>query len=548
MLKNIIIFTVTIVFFACAGKKEKADAIYYNARVYTVDSAFSVVEALVVKDGKVLATGSTEDMLSRYEAGQKTDLNGLTVYPGFIDAHCHFTGYATDMWKCDLTGTGSFKEVIKKVKDYAETAPMYWIYGRGWDQNDWETKAFPDKTELDILFPDRPVFLKRIDGHAAVANQKALDLCGVNEKTTISGGSIEKKNGRLTGLLIDNAMDLVDQKIPLVADSLAKKYFLKAQDVCFGYGLTMVHDCGISENTVRLVEESHRAGQLKMKIYALLNDDSTYYDRWIRKGIYKTALLTVGGFKLYADGALGSRGACLLHPYSDKPGWSGFLLRDERYLKNVAQKLADSELQLCTHAIGDSANRQILRAYASALEGKNQRRWRVEHAQVMNEQDFIRFSEFDIIPSVQPTHATSDMYWAVDRVGPERIKNAYAYRKLLNIAGLVALGTDFPVEDISTIKTFYAAVVRKDAKGYPDNGFQAENALSREEAIRGMTIWAAYASFSEKEKGSLEPGKVADFIVLDNDLVRCVEEKIPGTKVVSTFIDGVRVFSRDEKK
>lgn len=527
---------------SCSEQKEKVDLILHHAVIYSVDSAFTVYEALAIKEGKIISINSNKSILDQYTAAKLIDAKGKAIFPGFIDAHCHFSGYATDMWKCNLTGTKSFEEVLEKVKTYSQNAPMTWIYGRGWDQNDWEIKEFPDKTQLDILFPDRPVFLKRIDGHAALVNQKALDLMGINLSTKVSGGSLEIKNGRLSGVLIDNAMDLIDLKIPAISDSLAKLYYQKAEQVCFAYGLTGVHDCGISEHTLDLLDEEQKAGRLKMKIFALLSDDSTYYEKWLKKGIYKTERLKMGGFKIYADGALGSRGACLLSPYSDKGNWTGFLLTDVDRLKKIASQLATSNFQMCTHAIGDSANRQILKTYAEVLSGKNNKRWRIEHAQVVSEKDLGFFEEYSILPSVQPTHATSDMYWADERLGAKRIKMAYAYKKLLHANGFMPLGTDFPVEDISPFKTFFAAVARQDAKGYPENGFQKENALSREETLRGMTIWAAYAAFEEKEKGSLEKGKAADFIILDTDVMNCKIQDVLKTKVISTFINGERVF------
>ena len=535
---------VLILFLFSCGASRKADLIIHHAKIYTVDSAFSVVEAMAVKDHRIIATGTNNDILDEYESAEIIDAGGKTILPGFIDAHCHFTGFATDMWKCELVGTASFAEIIEKLNTYSKNAPMEWIYGRGWDQNDWAKKEYPDKRILDSLFPNRPVFLKRIDGHAAIANQKALDLTGVTAATIVSGGTVEVKDGAMTGILIDNAMDLVDTKIPLLSDSLAKKYYLEAQKLCFAFGLTGVHDCGISEHTVEMVDAEQKAGRLKMKIFALLTDSAQYYKRWIQQGPYITERLHVGGFKLYADGALGSRGACLLQDYTDKPGWKGFLLSDPEHFREVAAKLANSRLQLITHAIGDSGNRKMLEIYGAALKGRNDRRWRIEHAQVVNEKDFHLFKDYSIIPSVQPTHATSDMYWAADRIGPERIKNGYAYQQLFKQNNWLPLGTDFPVEDISTFKTFYAAVVRKDAKGFPTGGFQPENALSREQAIRGMTIWAAKAAFEEKEKGSLEVGKAADFIMLDNDLMKCAEAEILRTRVLATHINGEKVFFR----
>lgn len=532
-----------MVIFSCQGRLT-VNLIVHHAKIYTVDSVFSTAEAMAILDGKIVATGTNEEILAKYEANEMIDASGKTIFPGFIDAHCHFTGFATDMWKCDLTGTASFEEIINKVEAYSKKTPTLWIYGRGWDQNDWQKKEFPDKKILDSLFPDRPVFLKRIDGHAALLNQTALDIAGINEKTLIKGGSVELENGKPTGILIDNAMDVAELKIPILSDSLAKKYYDDAQQLCFAVGLTGVHDCGVNEHTVEMVDAEQKAGRLKMKIFALLSDSSHYYDKWIAKGPYITERLHVGGFKLYADGALGSRGACLLQDYSDKTGWKGFLLTDTGYVIDKANKLANTSFQLCTHAIGDSGNRSVLKIYANALKGKNDKRWRIEHAQVVDKNDFHFFADFEIIPSVQPTHATSDMYWAETRVGPQRIKNAYAYKQLLETNNWMPLGTDFPVEDISPFKTFYAAVVRKDSKGFPSMGFQTENALSREQAIRGITIWAAKSAFEEKTQGSLETGKSADFILLDNDIMKCNDSEILKTTVTATFINGQKVFER----
>jgi predicted amidohydrolase YtcJ len=535
---------VLFILISSCHQKQKVSLIVCNAKIYTVDSAFSEATAMAVNDGKIIAIGNNVDIQAKYSSTNNIDAKGNSIFPGFIDAHCHFTGYATDMWKCSLVGTTSFAEIVDKMKTYSKNAPMEWLYGRGWDQNDWTVKEFPSKEVFDSLFPDRPVFLKRVDGHAALLNQKALDLAGITAATKIDGGEVELNNGKLTGILVDNAMHFAEKKVPQINDTLAKKYFLAAQDYCFAAGLTGVHDCGISEHTVELVVNAQKNGDLKMKIFALLSDDTTYYDKWIKSGPLKTDRFTVGGFKFYADGALGSRGACLLHDYSDKKGWTGFLLNTKSHFEKAAQLFAASNLQMCTHAIGDSGNRQILKIYADVLKGKNDKRWRIEHAQVMDVADFHYFTDYNIIPSVQPTHATSDMYWAGDRVGAERIKTSYAYKQLLQTNGWMPLGTDFPVEYIEPIKTFFAAVVRQDSKGFPANGFQMENALTRKEAIYGMTIWAAKAAFEEKEKGSLEVGKAADFIMLDTDLMHCDKTKILGTNVLGTWINGEKVFGK----
>ena len=542
MIKKLLLAILTIGIISC-GKKN-VSLIIKNANIYTVDSNFSQAFSMAVNNGKIVGIGTDGDIEKKFTSDNILNASGQTIFPGFIDAHCHFTGYATDMWKCGLMGTTSFEEIVEKVKTYSASAPLEWIYGRGWDQNDWAVKTFPDKAVFDSLFPNRPVFLKRVDGHAALLNQKALDLAGITINTKIAGGEVEIKNGKLTGMLIDNAMGFAEKAVPLINDTLAKKYFNDAQNYCFEAGLTGVHDCGISEQTVQLVLDAQKNNGLKMKIYGLLSDDTTYYAKWAKSGPLKTDRFTVGGFKFYADGALGSRGACLLNEYSDKKEWLGFLLNTKSHFENAAKLFAPTNMQMCTHAIGDSGNRIILQVYADVLKQKNDKRWRIEHAQVVNENDFHYFSDYNIIPSVQPTHATSDMYWATNRVGENRMQNAYAYKKLLGTNNWMPLGTDFPVEYIEPMKTFFAAAIRQDSKGFPANGFQMENAISRKEAILGMTYWAAKAAFEEKEKGSLEVGKFADFVILDTDIMQCAANKILGTKILSTWINGEKVFGK----
>ncbi len=540
------LFFASLIFFAftSCNSKKNCSLLITNAVVYTADSSFTVAQSFAINDGKIIAIGTSSFINSTYKSNNTIDAKGQTIFPGFIDAHCHFTGYATDMWKCNVVGTTSFADVVNKLNVYSATAPMEWLYGRGWDQNDWDVKAFPNKKILDSLYPNRPVFLKRIDGHAALLNQKALSLAGITANTKINGGEVEVVDGKLTGILVDNAMHFAEKQVPLINDSLAQSYFLAAQDYCFAAGLTGVHDCGITEHTVELVKQAQQNGGLKMKIYALLADDTSYYERWVKTGPYISDRFTVGGFKFYADGALGSRGACLLHDYSDKKNTIGFLLNTQQHFIKAATLLANTKLQMCTHAIGDSGNRTILKIYADVLKGKNDKRWRIEHAQVMDPADFHYFTDYSIIPSVQPTHATSDMYWAVDRVGANRIKTSYAYKNLLQTNQWLPLGTDFPVEYIEPIKTFFAAVARQDSKGFPANGFEMENALTRQQAIYGMTIWAAKAAFEENKKGSLEVGKAADFILLDTDLMTCDKTKILTTKVLGTWINGERVFGK----
>lgn len=523
-------------------KKETVDVIVYNAKVYTVNSKFDTVEAFAVKGGKILALGKSAEIKGKYTAKEEINGNGKAVYPGFIDAHAHFYGYGQSLQTADLRETKSWDEVLSRLTEFAKTHPDGWLIGNGWDQNDWDNKAFPTNEKLTALFPGRPVFLNRIDGHAAIANQKALDDAGIKSEQKLVGGDMLTENGKLTGVLIDNAVGLVERKIPSPNAKLAEKIFTDAQKNCFAAGLTTIDDCGLSYQAVEFIEKLQQSNKLKMRLYVMLSDEPDNYKYLFNRGPIKTDRLNVRAFKVYADGALGSRGACLLHPYSDMPDKTGFLLSSQKHFEEVATKIAANHFQMCTHAIGDSANRVILNIYNKILKGKNDQRWRIEHAQVVNAKDFDLFGKTSIIPSVQPTHATSDMYWAEQRLGAERLKGAYAYKQLLKQNGWIPLGTDFPVENINPLLTFYAATVRADAKDFPKGGFQVENALTPEEALRGMTIWAAKANFEEHEKGSLEKGKLADFVMLDHDILKSTPQNILKTKVLKTYLNGEKVY------
>jgi predicted amidohydrolase YtcJ len=519
------------------------DTIVHHGVVYTVNETFDTTQAFAVKDGKIVATGSNEEILNRYKAKETINAQGQAVYPGFIDAHAHFLGYGQSLFMVDLFGAASWEEVVERVKKFAKEHPEEtWIKGRGWDQNRWSGKTYPTNELLNAAFPATPVILTRVDGHAAIVNQKMLDLAAIRPSQTLTGGDIETKNGKLTGLLIDNAVDLISAKMPASTIEDYVKWLSKAQKNCFEAGLTTVADCGLMYNDVQTIDGLQKEGKLDMRLYVMLSDDTANYKRYLHQKPYKSDKMFVNGIKVYADGALGSRGACLLSPYADKQNWHGFLLKPAGYFDSIATVIANTPYQMCTHAIGDSANRQILQIYNKALKGRNDRRWRIEHAQVINPADFALFGASSIVPSVQPTHATSDMYWATERLGPGRISGGYAYKQLLQQNNWLPLGTDFPVEDISPCKTFLAAVFRKDAQGFPANGFQRENRLTREEALRGMTIWAAKACFLEKEVGSIEPGKKADFIIINQDLMKVAEKDILDTKVTMTFSGGKKVF------
>lgn len=540
-------------FSSCKNSNSNADLIVHNAVIYTVDSAFSTAQSIAVKDGKILAVGSNDDILSKYESKEKLDAEGKAIYPGFIDAHCHFYSYGMGLQRANLVGTKSFNEVLELVQKYHQENPSEWVIGRGWDQNDWEVKEYPDKAKLDSLFPTTPVLLKRVDGHAALANSEALKRANVTALTKVEGGKIELKHSadnsypnlvkvEPSGILVDNAIDFVSKVIPKPSAAQQLKALLTAQKNCFEVGLTTIDDAGLDKAVVDLIDSLQKAEKLKMRIYAMLTPNDENLNHFLQKGPYKTDKLNVRSFKFYGDGALGSRGAALMQAYSDKPEEKGFLLQQPGYYIKHAQQMYDKGFQMCTHCIGDSANRLILEIYGSILKGKNDKRWRIEHAQVVNKDDFKKFGDFSIIPSVQPTHATSDMEWAKDRLGEERVKGAYAWKEFIKNAGMIAAGSDFPVEDINPLYGFYAAVVRKDLKGNPENGYQMENAISREEALKAMTIWAAFSNFEENEKGSITPGKFADFVILDQDIMKASEKELPNIKVLYTFINGEKVF------
>ncbi|WP_291962908.1 amidohydrolase [Maribacter sp.] len=525
----------------CELMKEKVDLVIFNAKVYTVDNSFSEAQAFAVQDGKFIAVGTTEEIRDVYTSDQLIDADGRAITPGLIDAHCHFYGLGLNQQLVDLVGTKSFEEVLERVKAFHAANPKSFLRGRGWDQNDWEIKEFPTKAELDTIFPDIPVALERVDGHAYLVNQKALDMAGIDWSTKVEGGEIVRKweNGYsgITGVLVDNPMSLIDSVMPLPSLEDKITALKDAERISFNHGLTTVNDAGLDRSTIELIDSLQQAGELSIRVYAMVSNNKDDVDYFIEKGPIKTDRLNVRSVKVYGDGALGSRGAALKEEYSDLPKHFGAMITPVADIEALAEKLANSEYQMNTHAIGDSANIAVLRAYKNVLKGKDDRRWKIEHAQVLTEGDFDYFED-GIIPSVQPTHATSDMYWAEERLG-ERVKGAYAYKTLLNKAGTIALGTDFPVEDVSPFLTFYAAVARQDTSGYPEGGFQMEEALSREETLKGMTIWAAYSNFEEDEKGSIEPGKFADFVIYDKDMMTVPVAEIPTIRAEQTFVNGI---------
>ena len=534
-----LLFLLLIFLTSCS---EKVDLIVHNATIYSVDSNYTKYSSLAVKDGKFKYVGGDE-ILSNFSSQNIINAQGLPIYPGFIDSHAHFYDLGYYLNQVDLKNTQSIEEVIDRVVEFdAEKNPNF-ILGRGWDQNDWNNKTFPTNTQLNEMFPDKPVVLRRIDGHAYLVNDSALKLAGINNLTKVEGGEIVKIGNRLTGVLIDNSMRLVDNIIPEPSREESIQALLSAQDLALKYGLTTISDAGLTKEQIYLIDELQKDGALKIKIYAMIENDPSSLEHFLEIGPYKTDRLNVRSVKVYVDGALGSRGALLIDDYSDRKGFKGIIRTPIDSVNKLALRLSGTKFQMNTHAIGDKANRIVLNAYRDALFDFRDPRWRIEHAQVIAKEDIELFN-LKIIPSVQPTHATSDMYWLNDRIGENRAKYSYAYKELLNKSKIIAFGTDFPVEDINPIMTFYSAVARKDINGYPDRGFQIENSISRVDGLFAMTTYGAYANFEEDEKGSIEVGKHADFIILDNDLITSAENRIPFTNIVATFINGELVFNR----
>lgn len=534
-----------------------ADLVLTNGRIYTVDNARPHASALAVRGGRILFVGS--DAEARVLAGpfaQVIDLHGATVVPGIVDAHAHLLGLGNKLQRVDLVGSKSYDEVVSRVKAWSkDVKPGAWIQGRGWDQNLWPTKQFPTHEALSRAFPNNPVVLTRIDGHAVLANAKAMELARVTAATADpSGGRIVKlPSGAPSGVFVDNANDLIERAIPAASRADDRKAILAAIAEANKMGLTGIHDAGESAETIGIFEELAKAGNYSLRNYVMLSDpgepgspaalSNPYIQRGPQSALYD-GHLWIRAIKLYADGALGSRGAALLAPYSDEPSNSGLLLSKPEHIEAWAETALRRGFQVNVHAIGDRGNRIVLDAFEAALKKvpKADHRFRIEHAQVISPQDIPRFAMLGVIPSMQATHQTSDMRWAQDRVGPQRIRGAYAWRSLLNTGVIVPNGTDFPVEQVNPLLTFHAAVTRQDPSNLPARGWYPDQKMTREEALQSMTIWPAYAGFQESILGSLTPGKYADFVILDRDIMRVPDSEILGTRVVSTWIGGKRVY------
>ena len=530
-----------------------ADLIVTNARIYTVDDGHPFVSALAVRDGKVAFIGSVhEASLLRGPNTHVIDATGRTVIPGMVDAHAHLFGLGEFLRSIDLTDTRSYDEIVSRVGARVKQATAgRWVIGRGWDQNKWGNTRFPTHEALSSVSPNNPVVLERIDGHALLANAAAMRAAGVTAATKDpAGGRIEREaNGAPTGVFVDNAMEIIDRVIPPMSHDEMTSTALAAVKESNRWGLTGLHDPGEPRAVLDVFEELAKAGTFTLRVYAMISDDSAaiehYFQRGPQNALYDSHLW-IRAIKLYADGALGSRGAALLDPYTDDPKNSGLLKSTPEHLRDVSTRALQHGFQVATHAIGDRGNRIALDAYEAALKAVPtvDHRFRIEHVQVLDHADIPRFAQLGVIPSMQAVHQTSDMYWAANRLGYARTFGAYAWRSLLNTGVIIPNGSDFPVERVNPLFSFHAAVSRQDDNNWPPGGWFPEQKMTREEALKAMTIWPAYAAFQEQAMGSLAVGKLADFVILDRDIMTIPDSEILGTNVLATYIGGRVVFER----
>lgn len=499
-------------------KGKNADLVIHNAIIHSMDDNDNTYEAIAVKDGKILELGPERQILNKYLAEETIDAGGREIYPGLTDAHGHLIPYADMKLGANLFGSKSMSELFVRTEKYADKTSRKFIVGHGWDQSMWGSDILPNNEKLNELFPKTPVCLYRVDGHAVLVNQAALDKAKISAETKIFGGEVSVVDGKCTGLLLDKAMDSMTAIIPPYAKKDRIAALLEIQDELLQYGVVSVHEAGIENKDIDLFKEIAENGQLKLEVYGMLRNSPENRAFAAKNGKVNWGSFYISSFKMFADGALGSRGALLKKPYSDDHNHFGIQTTSYAEMQDLAEFCLKHDYQLNTHAIGDSSNAILLNLYKRAFEVKKDHRWRIEHAQVVDPNDFQLFAEYGVFPSVQPTHAISDMRWAENRLGKDRLKGAYAYQSILNQTGIMAIGTDFPFDRINPYLTIHAATNRKDTDNQPAAGFMPNEALSLIDCIKGMTRWAAFACFRETETGSLEKGKEATLIMLEKPM------------------------------
>lgn len=535
------------------ASRAPADLVITGARIYTVDPNRPTAEAVAVRGGKVVFVGDLRGAQALVGPNtEKWDLTGKTIVPGVVDAHGHLLGLGQALRTVDLVGTKSYDEIIQRVVAWSQRVPAgEWIRGRGWDQNDWADTRFPSHEALSRALPNHPVYLTRVDGHAAFVNVKALEMAGVTAATKDPDGGrlIRNVGGTPTGVLVDNAMGLVQMKIPPSSRAELRQQTLAAITELNRLGLTGIHDAGVNATGISVYEELAKEGRYNLRNHVMIRAADSVLDRFMaqgpKNGLYD-GRLWIRSIKISSDGALGSRGAAMLEPYADEAGNTGLLRDNPDHLKSVAVKALKSGFQLNVHAIGDRANRMVLDVFEAALNEvpTPDHRFRIEHAQILHWDDIPRFARLGVIPSMQGSHQTSDMYWATTRIGPTRVLGSYAWRSLLNSGAVIPNGSDFPVESADPLISFHAFFTREDENNWPAGGWHPEQRTTREEALTSMTLWPAYASFTENEAGSITPGKFADFTVFDQDIMTIAPEQILKTKVEMTVIGGKQVYRR----
>ncbi len=536
-------FMLICLLFSSCYKGKNVDLVIFNAKIHTLDDGDRVAQAMAIKDGKIVEVGPDRQIMNKYAALEEIDGEGRDIYPGFTDAHAHILSLARHRLSANLVGSTSWNDVLVRMEKYAAKNPGAFVVGNGWDQSLWGEKELPDNEKLNELFPDRAVALFRIDGHAVLVNDYFLKKAGINPESKISGGMVVVENGRCTGLLLDNAMAKIVKMIPDYSEQQKMEVILEIQEELLQYGITAVHEAGIDFKDIALFKKMIDNESFRLELYAMLMPTDENFKFVEKNGIYKYKNLSIRSFKVFADGALGSRGACLKQAYSDKLGHFGILTTSEEELNKMAEFCHKHQYQMNTHAIGDSTNKIIIDVIEKEATSNPGHRWRIEHAQVLDLKDMSRIQASGAIPSVQPTHAVSDMRWVEDRIGKERMKGAYAYKTLMNQAGMIAIGTDFPIEDFNPFLTIHAAVQRKNKDDIPGSGFEVGEAISFNECIKGMTIWASLASFEEDRLGSLEEGKDATFTIFE------IPVRSSGTFQENfakmTFIKGKKAYSAE---